>query len=68
MYGISRKNCLKGGDLPSGLCAALSQNTKAMAYFAGLDESQRQSVITEAGTLRSRRELQDYVDRLTQSG
>ena len=68
MNGISRKNCLVNGDLPSGLCAALSQNTKAMAYFSGLSETQRQSVITESGAFRSRRELQDYVDRLTQSG
>lgn len=68
MKGIDRKNCTVTGDLPVGFGAALSQNTKAMAYFAGLTAEQQQSVIAGVSGIRSRREMQDYVDRMTQSG
>lgn len=64
MKGTDRKNCT-GGELPVGLSRALAQNTRAMAYFSGLSAEERQSVIAGTHGLRSAREMQEYVDRIS---
>ena len=54
-------------ELPLGFGMALAQNTVAMERFAHLPEEQRQAVIDGARQVRSKQEMQAYVDQLNQS-
>lgn len=53
-------------ELPLGLGMALAQRPEAMERFAALPEAQRQAVIDGAHHVRSKREMQAYVERLLQ--
>ena len=57
---------LTNGDVPLGLGMALAQNMTAMAYFSSLDAQQQQAIIEHTHQIRSKQEMQAYVNSLVQ--
>ncbi len=53
-------------DLPMGLGMALAENLPALDAFAALTREQQDRVIAGTHTIRSRAEMQAYVQRLTE--
>ncbi|WP_455582361.1 hypothetical protein [Dysosmobacter sp.] len=51
-------------ELPLGLGMALAQRPEAMERFALLPEAERQALIQGAHQVRSRQEMQAYVEKL----
>ena len=51
-------------ELPQGLGMALAQHPEAMARFAGLSEEEQQAIIDGAHAVRSKQEMQAYVENL----
>ena len=51
-------------EIPMGLGMALMQNKAAMDYFSGLTDMAKQSIIDHTHTIRSKEEMQSYVDSL----
>ena len=51
-------------ELPLGFGMALAQHPEAMARFAGLSEEEQQAIIDGAHAVRSKEEMQAYVERL----
>ena len=53
-------------DLPMGLGMALAENLPALDAFAALTKEQQDRVIAATDAIRSRTEMQAYVQRLTE--
>ena len=51
-------------DLPLGFGMALAQHPEAMARFAGLPEEEQRAIIDGAHAVRSKQEMQAYVENL----
>lgn len=51
-------------ELPMGLSMALARNPVALNYFNGLSPQEQKSFIDGTHRLRSREEMQRYVDAL----
>lgn len=51
-------------DMPLGLGMALAKNIEAMNYFSNLTKPQQMEVIEHTHEIRSKQEMQDYVDSL----
>lgn len=51
-----------GQELPLGLSMALAQNPIAYGYFAKLSPQQKQQIIDSAHGVRSKKEMQQFVD------
>ena len=51
-------------ELPLGLGMALAQHPEAMARFAGLSGEEQQAIIDGAHAVRSKQEMQAYVENL----
>ena len=51
-------------ELPLGLGMALAQHPEAMARFASLSEEEQQAIIDGAHAVRSKQEMQAYVENL----
>lgn len=51
-------------ELPLGLGMALAQHPEAMARFAGLSEEEQQAIIDGAHAVRSKQEMQAYMENL----
>ncbi|MCI9363952.1 MAG: YdeI/OmpD-associated family protein [Oscillospiraceae bacterium] len=47
-----------------GLGMALAQNLDAMEYFAGLTPEQQYSVVEQTHSIRSKKEMQQFVQNL----
>lgn len=58
-FGISQN------DLPLGFGMALAKNLSAMEFFAALPESERQRIIDRTHSIKSKEEMQEYVNSLT---
>ena len=54
-------------SLPLGLGMALAQNSAAMERFARLPENEQQAVIDGARQVRSRQEMQSFVNKISNS-
>ena len=54
-------------SLPLGLGMALAQNSTAMERFARLPENEQQAVIDGARQVRSKQEMQVYVNKISNS-
>jgi len=54
-------------ELPLGLGMALSQNEAAMKQFEMLSEEEKRTIVEGAHQVRSRQEMQQYVERLSRS-
>ena len=55
-------------EVPLGFGISLAQNTAALRAFSRLSAAQRESVLSGARQIRSRREMEAYVDALTDAG
>ena len=53
------------GDLPLGFGMALAQNEKAMERFGRLSDPERDALLEEAHQVRSKRDMQALVERLS---
>ena len=51
-------------DLPLGFGMALAQHPEAMARFAALSEAEQQAIINGTHAVRSKQEMQAYVEHL----
>jgi uncharacterized protein YdeI (YjbR/CyaY-like superfamily) len=51
-------------ELPLGFGMALAQHPEAMQRFAALPEAEQQAIIDGTHQVRSREEMQAYVERL----
>lgn len=58
------KNYANNPEMPMGLGMALAQNLQAMEYYASLPPTQQQAVIEHTHSIRSRQEMQQYVEDL----
>ncbi|MEG0741123.1 MAG: hypothetical protein RSB91_01080 [Clostridia bacterium] len=59
-------NLVDGPDMPMGLGMALAQNLNAMNRFAALPAAEQQAVIAHTHSIRSKEEMQAYVQSLLQ--
>ena len=53
--------------IPLGLGLALSQNVKAMHYFGSLPEQDRKQIINHVSNIKSKDEMNAYVQSLTEN-
>ena len=51
-------------ELPLGFGMALAQHPEAMARFSTLSEEEQQAIINGTHAVRSKEEMQAYVERL----
>lgn len=58
------ENYVDGDGMPLGLGMALAKNIKAMEYFSHLPKPEQQKIIDHTHVIRSKREMQEYVDNL----
>lgn len=68
---IDNNNFVNGDGVPLGFGMALAQNSAAMDYFSSLSENERASIITGTHNIRSKKDMQNYVQQIadrTQSG
>lgn len=61
------KNYANGSEIPIGLGMALAQNLEAMNYFSSLNKEQKQNVIEQTHTIRSKEEMQQFVSHITEN-
>ncbi len=57
-------NFVNGKDIPLGFGMALAQNSEAMNRFSAMSEEQRRQLIEGTHSVRSKKEMQAYVDRI----
>lgn len=57
-------NFVNGKDIPLGFGMALAQNSEAMTRFSAMSEEQRRQLIEGTHSVRSKKEMQAYVDRI----
>lgn len=57
-------NYVNGPEIPMGLGMALAENLNAMEYFASLSPAQQQAVIERTHQIRSKQEMQSFVQSL----
>ena len=57
-------NFVNGKDIPLGFGMALAQNSDAMNRFCAMSEEQRRQLIEGTHSVRSKKEMQAYVDRI----
>ena len=55
---------MEAQELPLGFGMALAQHPEAMQRFAALPEAEQQAIIDGTHQVRSREEMQAYVERL----
>lgn len=58
-------NFVNGKDIPLGFGMALAQNSKAMNRFSAMSDEQRRQLIEGTHSVRSKKEMKAYVDRIT---
>lgn len=52
-------------ELPLGMAFALAQNPSAMQAFAALGEEKKQELLRQAHSVRSKEEMQQFLDRIS---
>ena len=55
-------------ELPMGFGMALAKNNEALTAFASMSKEQQQTVIEKTHDIRSKQEMQQYVNHLTALG
>ena len=58
---------LTKGDVPLGLGMAFAQNVQAMNQFASLSKEQQQAILNKAGTIKSKQEMQSFVQSIAEN-
>ena len=61
---MEEKNLANGPEIPMGLGMALAKNLDAMNSFSNLPAEEQQQIIAHTHEIRSRKEMQAYVDHL----
>ncbi|HAN22091.1 MAG: hypothetical protein A2Y15_03810 [Clostridiales bacterium GWF2_36_10] len=61
---MDTNNFANGDGIPLGFGMALAQNSHALDYFSSLSDSQRQTIIDGTHNIRSKQEMQRYVQQL----
>lgn len=56
---------MKRDEMPVGFSMALAQNPEAMQKFAMLSEGQKQEIINGTHSVKSKQEMHQYVNKLT---
>ncbi len=56
---------MKNYEMPVGLGMALAQRPEAMEKFTALSETKKQEFINGTHSVSSKKEMQQYVDKLT---
>ena len=59
---------MKYNDLPLGFVMALAQNENAVKQFEQLDEDAKDKLIEQTHHVKSKKEMQNLVNGLTNSG
>lgn len=59
-------NLLSSTQIPQGLGMALTQNMEALNYFSSLNSRQKQEVINHTHSIRSKSEMQYFVDNMAE--
>ena len=57
-------NFVNGKDIPLGFGMALAQNSDARTRFSAMTDEQRRQLIEGTHSVRSKKEMQAYVDRI----
>lgn len=57
----------KDDGLPLGFGMALAQNEQAMEHFSTLPKSEKQAVVDGARQVRSKQEMQKYVEKISRN-
>jgi hypothetical protein len=57
-------NMIDNSDLPIGFTMELAQHSEILNRFAGLPETQRNSIIDGARSIESRNEMRNYVESI----
>ncbi len=57
---------MKNYEMPIGFSMALALNPEAMEKFAMLNETQKQEIIDGTHSIKSKEEMHQYVNNLTQ--
>jgi hypothetical protein len=52
--------------LPVGFAMSLAMNEKAMSAYAGLSHKDRKKLISQSRKIKSKEEMQKFVERLTE--
>ena len=60
----TRAEVMNMEELPLGFGMALAQHPEAMARFAALSEAEQQAIIDGTHAVRSKQEMQAYVENL----
>lgn len=60
----NEKNYVNGNDIPLGFGMALAKNMDAMAYFSGLTEERKKTVIEGTHAVNSKEEMEEYVRKM----
>ena len=55
-------------ELPMGFGMALAKNTEALTAFASMPADRRRAVVEGTHAIQSKREMQEYVNRLSAQG
>lgn len=56
---------MKRDEMPVGFSMALAQNPEAMQKFAMLSEDKKQEIINGTHSVKSKQEMHEYVNKLT---
>lgn len=64
VMALKEKNLANGPEIPMGLGMALAQNLHAMNSFSQLPAEEQQQIIAHTHEIRSRKEMQAYVEQL----
>ncbi len=59
-----KENLVDGSDIPMGLGMALAKNLDAMNCFSAMPRAMKEQVIEHTHQIRSKKEMQAYVDSL----
>lgn len=55
---------MQRGQMPVGFSMALAQNQEAMQKFATLSEDKKQQIIQGTHSVKSRKEMHEYVNKI----
>lgn len=61
------ESLLSSNEIPIGLGMALAENVEAMEYFSSLSKEEKQRIVDHTHNIRSKREMQEFVNRMFKS-
>lgn len=61
------ESLLSSNEIPIGLGMALAENVEAMEYFSSLTKEEKQRIVDYTHKIRSKREMQEFVNSMFKS-